>query len=679
MRMRLDPARLWQALGAMAEAERPRWPLWLPVALGAGCALYFAWPYEPSQVFCAVTAVLALIAGMVTPRWPALALVAALALGFVAAKLREEWVAAPVLDRPIIAHLSGRVEAVDTRTRGVRLIVGDLRSGAFGAVPAQVRVSLARDPGFVAGDGISLTAELTPPPGPSEPGDSDFGRAAFFDGLGAVGFSYGAARPAPLAHAPDWGTRLYETIENLRLAVTRRIRAVLPGSEGAIASALITGMRGGIDPDDEAALRDAGLAHVLAIAGLHMALVGFGLFWLVRAVLAAIPVLALSYPIKKWSAGVALAGAAFYLVISGGAASATRAFVMLAMMLLAILLDRPALSMRSLGLAATILLLLRPESITEPGFQMSFAAVTALVAVAEWEQKRERTTPRGPLWRYLHGIVATSLVGSVATMPFAIFHFDRSTHYAVPGNLLAMPVMGFVVMPAAALSVAAMPLGLEAMPLQLLGWGIDRMLSVGRLVSGLPGAAALAPAFPLWTLVLMALGGLWVAIWQRGWRWLGLLPLMLGIVLAWTAPRPDLLVAPDGRTIAVRGADGHLAFVRPPKDRFAARDWLQRDGDARAWEEVPLVGRCDGVGCIVLAKGRIIAAPGRAEAVAEDCTRAGIIISAVPAPSCHATALVLDAKAIEAAGGYSIRLIPNISTLGINDWRRKRPWVHGRP
>ena len=441
--------RLWTRLKAAAEAERPRWPLWLPVGLGTGCALYFAAPIEPSLGFCGGVAALAMIAGIAAPRWPALALAAALGLGFVAAKLREEWVAAPVLDRPVIAHLSGRVEAVDTRDRGVRLIVGDLRSGAFGAVPAQVRISLARDPELGAGQWISLTAELTPPPGPSEPGASDFGRAAFFDGLGAVGFAYGAARPAPLAHSPDGGARLDEAIENLRWGVTRRIRARLPGSEGAIASALITGQRGGIDPDDEAALRDAGLAHVLAIAGLHMALVGMGLFWLVRAVLAAIPALALNYPIKKWSAAAALAGAAFYLVISGGAASATRAFVMLAMMLLAILIDRPALSMRSLGLAATILLLLRPESITEPGFQMSFAAVTALVAVAEWEQKRERTAPRGPVWRYWHGIAATSLVGSLATMPFAIFHFDRKHPLCGAGQSAgaSVPVMGFVVMP----------------------------------------------------------------------------------------------------------------------------------------------------------------------------------------------------------------------------------------
>jgi competence protein ComEC len=286
-----------------------------------------------------------------------------------------------------------------------------------------------------------------PPPGPAAPGDSDFARAAYFARIGAVGFAFGAPGIAPLPHAPTLWQRISGLVESMRAAVTARIRAQLPDSEGAIASAIITGERGGIDPDDEAALRDAGLAHVLAIAGLHMALVGAGLFWLARAILAFIPAIALAYPIKKWAAGLALAGAAFYLLISGGSSSSVRAFVMLAMMLLAVLLDRPALSMRSLALAAALLLLMRPEAITEPGFQMSFAAVASLIAVAEWEQGRERVAPRSYLYRHVRGIVLTSLVASLATLPFAMFYFGRATHYAVLGNLLAMPVMGLVVMP----------------------------------------------------------------------------------------------------------------------------------------------------------------------------------------------------------------------------------------
>jgi len=608
----------------------------------------------------------------------ALALLAALALGFCAAKLRQEFVSAPLMDRTLTLHLTGTLLSADHAARGVRMVVGDLRSGGFApaAMPSGARILVrARDAmDFHAGDGISLTARLMPPPGPSEPGDSDFGRAEYFEGIGAVGFAFGTPIPAPLASALAPVPQLAASVENLRQGMTARIRASLPGGEGAIASALITGQRGGIDEGDQAALRDAGLAHVLAIAGLHMALVGIGLFWLVRAVLAGFPIVALNYPIKKWAALAALAGAGFYLLISGASASAVRAFVMLAMMLAAILLDRPALSMRNLALAAALLLLLRPESIIEPGFQMSFAAVTGLIAVAEWEQARHaKAAPQGMFYRYLRAIALTSLVGSLATMPFTLFTFDRASHYAVLGNLLAMPVMGFCVMPMAALSVMAMPFGLQAVPLHAMGIGIDIMLAMGRFVSGLPGAVNLARAFPAGALALMALGGLWLAIWRRGWRWWGTAPLVIGMVWALAAPAPDILVADDARTIAIRGSDGLFYFPRPPRDAFAASRWLARDGDARAPANAVGIGRCDSEGCVTTAPdGSIIAMPLRPEAVAEDCAHAAVLISAVPVTRCPGPKLVLDSNTIAHDGGYAIT---NGQALSVRAWRGARPWI----
>jgi competence protein ComEC len=407
-----------------------------------------------------------------------------------------------------------------------------------------------------------------------------------------------------------------------------------------------------------------------------MALVGAGLFWLIRAVLAAIPSLALAYPIKKWAAVTALLGAGFYLVISGASSSSTRAFVMLAMMLLAVLLDRPALSMRSLALAATVLLLWRPEAITEPGFQMSFAAVASLIAVAEWEQSRARLVRHGWLYRHARGIVVTSLVASFATLPFAIFYFGRATHYAVLGNLLAMPVMGLVVMPSAAFSVAAMPFGLEHVPLQILGWGIDVMLALGRFVSSLPGAVTMTPAFPLSALVWIAFGGLWLLIWRRRWRWWGLLPALAGIALALMAPRPVLMIAPDARTIALRGADGLLYFPRPPKDKYDAARWLERDGDSRDWRDAvdAVFTRCDGLGCIARRDGGIIAMPLRPEALNDDCAKAAIVVSAAPVVSCDGPQLVLGQREIATGGGYAVTFSP-LRAISVNQWRGARPWV----
>src|SRR5579862_4063799 len=420
--------------------ERERWTLWLPVAFGAGIGVYFALPAEPGRAF-----VLALLCWSFAAAAGPMALsgtllracgigCAALLLGFCAAKFRSDWVAAPVLMHRVgPVELDGRVEAAELHNRGVRAVLAPLFVDGLdkSELPRRVRVSVRRAGERLApGAVVRLQVVLMPPPPPSSPGDYDFGRAAWFEGIGAVGYAFGAPEIIAPAPPPDvWGS-LGLSLQALRFRISARIHAVLPGSTGAIASALITGDRGGISEADEESLRDAGLAHVLAIAGLHMALVGLGLFWTVRALLALWPRVALTQPIKKWAALAALGGAAFYLAISGGATPAIRAFTMLAMMLLAILFDRPGFSMRSLAFAAMILLVTRPETLIEPGFQMSFAAVASLIAVSEWEQRRNAL--RGPqprarfadVRRYVRGIAITSFVGSIATMPYAAFHFD---------------------------------------------------------------------------------------------------------------------------------------------------------------------------------------------------------------------------------------------------------------
>jgi competence protein ComEC len=289
--------------------------------------------------------------------------------------------------------------------------------------------------------------------------------------------------------------------------------------------------------------------------------------------------------------------------------------------------------------------------------------------------QRERIKPRGAVWRYVHGIAMTSLVGSLATAPFALFHFERATHYAVLGNLIAMPVMGLWVMPAAALSVALMPLGWEGFALHLLGQGITVMVALGRLVSGLPGAVSLAPAMPLPALLLISFGGLWLAIWRRAWRWFGLAPMALGAVLTWTQPLPDMLVAGDAATIAIRGADGRLAFVRKPKDKYAARDWLRRDGDGRDIEDaVGLPGlKCDGLGCVVMKDKILIAASLRPEALEEDCARAAVVVSAAQVTACKGPIVVIDQKA--AGEGWRITLSPTPTAASVRSYRGERPWV----
>ncbi|HWA92897.1 MAG TPA: ComEC/Rec2 family competence protein [Rhizomicrobium sp.] len=689
------PLALLRAVAESFRAERERWPLWLPVGFGTGIAVYFALPAEPPLWLAAVLGVGGLASAVLAIRATGLAMrlmlaaAAVLSLGFAHAALRAVRVAAPVLThRAGPVGIDGLVESVQAHGKGVRVVIAELHAKRLrGATPAKVRVSIrAASDALVPGNWVHLNAILMPPPGPAAPGGYDFGRAAWFDRVGAVGFAYGRAHAIAPLQAPGLAEQWTVAVARLRWHLTERIHAVLPGSTGGIAAALITGDRGLISDDDEAALRDAGLAHVLAIAGLHMALVGLGLFWVVRAILAAIPPLALNQPIKKWAAWAALGGATFYLIISGAATPATRAYIMLATMLIAILLDRPALSMRSVALSSFIVLLLRPESITEPGFQMSFAAVAGLVAVAEWEARRRMAAEHaGPkrfatLRRYLHGIAVTSFVGSIATAPYAIYHFDRATHYAVLGNLLAMPVMGFVTMPAAALAIMAMPFGLEKWPLEAMGVGIEIMLKMGRFVSGLPGAISTVPAWPMSALVLISLGGLWTFLWRRPWRWIGLAPMLAGLVLAVATQGPDLLVSRDAGTVAVRSRDGILHFVRAPSDDYSADQWLKRDGDGRASADAiasPKDGvRCDGYGCIARARdGTLIAAVRRIDALAEDCARAAIVISTVPASrDCRGPKLVIDRFDVTHAGGYAIWLGRAMRVETVEGERGLRPW-----
>lgn len=649
------------------------------MALGTGTGLYFALPVEPPHWagWAATAAGLMLAVLAFRRRWP-LAMAAALLLGLGLAKLREQAVATPVLDHPMVAHLTGRIVSLEPRARGQRLVLDQVRSGAFadGGAPRRVRITVLVPGDFHPGGWVTVTARLDAPAPPSEPGASDFGRHLYFQSIGATGFAYGRARPIPAARPPGLLEQASFAIEALRLRMTERIQTALPGSVGGIAAALVTGTRSTISEEDDAALRDAGLAHALSISGLHMAMVGGGIFWVIRAILAAFPALVLAYPIKKWAAAVALAASAFYLVISGMDPAAVRAFVMLAVVMLAVLLDRPALTMRSLALAAAILLILRPESIADAGFQMSFAAVAALIAVAEWDQKRDRSVLHGFVYRHLRGIVLTSLVASLATTPFTLFHFGRAAHYAVLGNLLVMPLMGFWIMPLEALAVVLMPFGLERLVLPLLGDGIDLMVRIGAWVSGLPGAVSLSSAVPIGALVAMSLGGLWTVIWQTRWRWWGLAPIAAGILLALWTPRPDMLVAPDGQTVAIRAGDGLLHFVRKPANRFIARAWLQRDGDGRDVKDAigdPSIA-CDGVGCVVKSKV-LVAVSQKPEALADDCAMAKVVVSAAVAHDCRGPAVVIDRDAAASGQGWRITVSPQPYGESVRGYRGMRPWV----
>jgi competence protein ComEC len=502
--------RLLAAVARQLEAEQDRWFLWLPVLFGAGIALYFALPAEPLTLVALMPAVAALALHLAGPRTGLGGLVTAAllaaTLGVAAAKLRTEMVRAPVLQSQTRAiDVYGYLELIEPRAgKGQRLTlrVTAMEKHEADAWPARVRITTrAENKALQPGDAMRLRAALNPPPGPSLPGDYDFARAAWFLGLGAVGSANGAAQIDANARPPPLGLRLAAAIARVRQAIGERILAALPGEAGAIANALITGERGGISEATNQAFRDSGLFHILSISGLHMVIMAGAVFLSIRLALAASPAVALRYPIKKWAAAGAMAGALGYLLISGAAFATVRSYVMISIMFLAVLLDRPAIALRNVALAALAILVLWPESLLDAGFQMSFAAVVALVSTYEGLRLRDAASG-GPARRgwfgaallFLGGILTTTLVASLAVAPFGIYHFHNTQAFAMLANLLAIPICNFIVMPAALATLAAMPFGLEAAPLWLMGLGIDAMVWCAHAVSALPGAVGRVPS-----------------------------------------------------------------------------------------------------------------------------------------------------------------------------------------
>ena len=591
-------------------AERDRWPLWIPVGLGVGIALYFSLNHEPAP-YSGVLAILISALTVIAARRHAPWFMAAIGLlvisaGFSAAQIRGGLVDAPILTETMrAAKVSGRVVANEDRISGQRLVLDHVRIKGLelSATPERLRITLSGKKARRAapGEWLSLRATLSPPSEPAAPGSFDFARQAYFKRLGGFGFSYGGARimePPMDVGGGGW----FIALGRFRQAVTMRIRAGLDGETGAVAAALLTGERGAISKATLAAMRDAGLAHLLAISGLHMGLFAGIVFFAMRALLALWEPVALRYPIKKWTALAALAGMAFYLLLSGATIPTQRAFLMGALVIAAILLDRTAISMRSVALAAVAVLLVQPESLLGASFQMSFAAVVALVAVFERRGGRRRSPARGidRLWRYLAVISLITLVANVATGPFAAYNFNRFAVYGLAANLIAVPLTALWIMPWGVACLSLMPFGLEALALAPMGWGIELLISVARTVAAWPGAVQHLPVMPDAGLAAAALGGLWLCLWRGRWRWAGAPVFALALLSPVLSPSPDLMIDGKGKLFAVRTAMGDLALSSRRSARFTGDIWLRRDGqpDAAPWpgEDSGRL-RCDSAGC----------------------------------------------------------------------------------
>ncbi len=641
---------------------------WIPIAFGLGVALYFAADTEPALWAAVLASLMALslcIAARARPiAWPLMIGATALALGFTFATWKTYRVAHPVLAAPAFGvTLSGFVENREERERSDRITirVHSMSGARLDTKLERVRLSVRKGTAPSIGSFIEARARLSPPLTPLRPGGYDFARDYYFQRLGATGFVLGQIRQMTPPQPPGLSLRFVAAIAGIRDAIDARIRNVLAGDKGAIASALLTGKRDAITAPVNEAMYVSSLAHVLSISGYHMAVVAGVVFFAFRAGLALIPGVASRYPIKKWGALAALVVAAFYLLLSGAEVATQRAFIMTAIVLIGVMFDRPAVTLRTISVAALVLLAISPESIVHPSFQMSFAATLALVAAYErglpWLQAEPQTAlgARIALWggREVVALLVASLVAGAATTLFAAYHFHRLAPYGVLANLLAMPVVSIWVMPMGLLGLFALPFGLDRPVWWLMGEGIEWMIAVALWVSNLPGAVGRVPAFGLAPLLIGTAGLVVICLLRSPLRWSGAALVLLCVGLAAQAPRPDVLVSSDAGMVAVRDPAGILRVLSSRRDEFTLKQWLAAEGDARALKDTSLSEgtRCDSHGCVArLRDGRAIALALTAEGVAEDCEAAALVVTQREAPpQCEA----IDRARIRLQGAMS--------------------------
>ncbi|WP_237168315.1 ComEC/Rec2 family competence protein [Paracoccus shandongensis] len=586
---------------------------WVPVCLAAGIALWFALPFAPARWHWGALGLLAAFA-LGTGRlalpwaergrigWPLadglrIGSTAALLViaGFGLIGLRSAMVAAPVMEWRYYGPIEGRLVEIDRSARDrIRLTLDRvvLRDTAPDRTPAKVRLSLIdqSDPLPPLGQRVMLTGHLGPPPAPASPGSFDFRWLAWFEGLGAVGYTRTPVLTVEPAEGGLWA------MHRARMAISRAIQDGIGGQEGAVASALMTGDRSGIEEATNEVMRASNLYHIISISGLHMSMLAGFVYTALRMALVLAQGLGAPLPqaVHKIAALGALLASAAYLWLSGGGVATERAFVMVAVMLLAIMADRRAISLRTIALAATIILIYSPEAVTHPGFQMSFAATVALILSAgPWS----RVSPRLPFWlRPVAMLIVSSLVASIATSPLAAAHFNRMAQYGLIANLLVVPVMGALVMPAGVIGALLAPVGLAGPALWLMGLGTRWMLRVAEYVATLGGAVVALPLPPGPVIPLMCFGATLAVLCWRGGVGARRVSLpgagflagmaMLGASGAiWlTASRPLLLVAPEGEAVGLMTMAGR-AVSKPSGGAFVVSTWLQEDGDTATQED----------------------------------------------------------------------------------------------
>lgn len=684
-------------IGLMLIKERQQFPLWLPVLLALGIGLYFSLSFEPWPYLGGLVGALSLLIGCLIGA-PNMRLIffslMTVSWGFAVAQFATLNASVDLLQkRTSFIELEATINSVFETEHGARLILHDVHPTRFHVqpIPSRIRLSvrglsLEDLNALIPGHRISVTAMLRPPPAPHLPGSYDFQRRAFFADIGAYGFSIGAIETLRIAER-GVTQRVAQYIHALRAEIATRARVNAPGPAGAVAAALLTGHRGTIPQDTLSDMRDAGIAHLLAISGLHIGLAAGTMFAFVRIIILLIPRWGQRLNAKKIASIAAISVTFCYAILAGLTVPTERAFLMTGLMLVGVLIDRRGITLRSVAWASGIILVFDPSSLIEPGFQMSFSAVICLVSGYEWLSKR-REPARGWLtrvWRYIAGVMMTSVIAGAATAPFAIYHFQHVAAFGLIANMVAVPLAAFWVIPAGLIALVLYPVGWEFGPMLVMSHGIALILDVAEWVADIPGAALDVPSMPLWAMVSITLGGLWLCIWRTRMRLLGIVPILMGLTFGSASPhRPDMIIDGRGRVIALQSQDGTMSISTNRRARFNVEAWLRHGGmnsEPISWDfsgKATRTGfRCDIHGCRYKMHDQTISISFDEARLVEDCYKSDIIVALVPIRvSCSIASKRIDWFDLWRNGTHAIYIQPESTIIRtVNQMRGDRPWV----
>jgi len=686
--------------------EYGRKSLWLPVFMACGIAAYFALDAEPpTSLLCATPACVFFLfaARKHDGALPLAATTFAFCLGFNAAQMETHWLKAPILKTPMgPVAVTGTLFRAEPQETGARLT---LKYPSIASIPKEERPLFLRVKVKTplrdlpqTGERVNVWGQLWPPAEQALPKGYDFRRHAFFHQIGGTGVSY----VAPTEREARYPVRFFWDGFFLWFERARRALALMvlesadEPEEKAMTAALLSGSQQAIGKDVMQAMRASGLSHLLSISGVHVSMMGLLVYVPLRFVLALWPWIALRFPIKKWAAAAAITSTSLYTLLVGADAPTVRSALMTSLVLAAVLLDRRAMSLRLVAIAAVLIMLMEPSAAMGASFQMSFAAVLAMIAAYEKNIDfllHEGWAPSFSagsffLWRYLRNIVLTSLIATAATTPFTLFHFQTFSFYGVLANILAIPLTTLWIMPSLLLVYITAPFNVAG---PFIGWaneGVGVLIGIARQIAAWPYAQIAFPPPPVWAMALFLFGGFWLCLWRRRWRFIGLFPMALAFLYPLRATTPDVYIAPDTPVWGVRLSDGSLAVVGRRSENFTTAQWAQHGQASRtfyaSYKKPPLFDRdlfCDESRCLYEKNGASImflfpsGKGGKGAPLSCPTTTLAITFEKRP-PSC-ATTRWIDAQDLKEKGAHTIHISED-GVLHIESSRTKetqRPWT----